>query len=334
MKLTSQLTALRKETRGLTIVERAKRCCDLAVQLEKVGEYEAACEALSEFWPERTGPLNLNELDGAAKAEVLQRVGALSGWLGSADQIEGSQETAKNLITQSIDLFQRLGLPERVAEARGDLALCYWREGSYDEARATLVEALDSLGEKDSELRALFLIRAGVIEAQSQQLHEAMQFYNEAAPLLDRSEDHALKGTFHNGCASVFQRLAAPENREDYLDRALMEYTAASFHFELAGNTRYLARVENNLGYLFFTIGKFDEAHKHLDRARRFFFALSDMSMIAQVDDTRARTLLAEGRVAEAERVARNAVRTLEKGDEQAVLAEALTTHGVASARW
>src|SRR2546422_8035764 len=333
MKLTSQLTALRKETRGLTIVERAKRCCDLAVQLEKVGEYEAACEALSEFWPEREGPLNLTGLDEAAKAEVLQRVGALSGWLGSTDQTEGSQETAKDLITQSIDLFQRLGLPERVAEARGDLALCYWREGSYDEARATLVEALDSLGEKDSELRALFLIRAGVIEAQSQQLHEAMQFYNEAAPLLDRSEDHALKGTFHNGCASVFQRLATPENREDYLDRALMEYTAASFHFELAGNSRYLARVENNLGYLFFTIGKYDDAHKHLDRARHLFFAQNDVGAVAQVDDTRARTLLAEGRVAEAERVARNAVRTLEKGDEQAVLAEALTTHGVAFAR-
>src|SRR5947208_5767083 len=57
------------------------------------------------------------------------------------------------------------------------------------------------------------------------------------------------------------------------------------------------------------------------------------MSMIAQVDDTRARTLLAEGQVTEAQRVARNAVRTLEKGDEQAVLAEALTTHGVALAR-
>src|SRR5437870_5453874 len=333
MKLTSQLTALREETRGLTVVERAIRCCDVAKQLEKAGEYEAACESLSEFWPERDGPLNLTELDEAARAEVLLRVGALAGWLGSTDQTEGSQETAKDLITQSIDLFQHLGLSERVTEARADLALCYWREGSYDEARATLAEALDSLGEKDSDLRALLLIRAGIIEARTQQLHEAMRLYSEAAPLLDRSEDHALKGAFHNGYGSVFQRLATPENREDYLDRALMEYTAASFHFELAGNTRYLARVENNLGYLFFTIGKFDEAHKHLDRARRFFFALSDMSMIAQVDDTRARTLLAEGRVAEAERVARNAVRTLEKGDEQAVLAEALTTHGVAFAR-
>src|SRR5947209_3068244 len=333
MKLSAQLTALREQTRGLTPVERARRCCDLTKQIENAGEYQEACEALSEFWPKRDASLNLNDLDDVTKAEVLQRVGALAGWLGSTDQTEGTQETAKDLITQSIDLFQYLGLSERVAEARGDLALCYWREGSFDEARATLVEALDSLGKKESDLRALLLIRAGIIEQRTQQLHEALRFYNEAAPLVDRSKDHALKGSFHIKNGLVFRQLAAPENREDYLDRALMEYTAASFHFELAGNTRYLARVENNLGYLFFTIGKYDEAHKHLDRARRFFFALSDMSMIAQVDDTRARTLLAEGRVAEAERVARNAVRTLEKGDEQAVLAEALTTHGVAFAR-
>jgi len=333
MKLTSQLTALREETRGLTAVERARRCGDLAKQLEKAGEYEAACEALSEFWPKRDGSPNLNDLDETTRAEVLLRVGALAGWLGSTDQTEGSQETAKNLITQSIDLFQHLGLSERIAEARGDLALCYWREGSYDEARIALVDALNCLREKDNDLRALLLIRSGIIEERTQQLHEAMRFYNEAAPLLDRSDDEALKGTFHNEYGLVFRQLAAPENREDYLDRALMEYTAASFHFERAGNTHFLARVENNLGYLFFTIGKYDEGHKHLDRARHLFFAQNDAGAVAQVDDTRARTLLAEGRVAEAERVARNAVRTLEKGDEQAVLAEALTTHGVAFAR-
>src|SRR5947208_14100796 len=154
MKLTAQLTALSEETRGLTPVERVRRCCDLAKQLEKAGEYQAACDALSEFWPKRDGPPNLSDLDEAARAEVLLRVGALSGWLGSTDQAAGSQETAKNLITQSIDLFQQLGLSERVAEARGDLALCYWREGSFDEARITLIDALDCLGEQDSELRA------------------------------------------------------------------------------------------------------------------------------------------------------------------------------------
>src|SRR5205814_4960287 len=177
------------------------------------GEYEAACEALNEFWPNRNGPLNLNDLDKATRAEVLLRIGALSGWLGSTDQAAGSQETAKNLITQSIDLFQQLGLAERVAEARGDLALSYWRDGSYDEARITLVDALDSLAEKDSDLRALLLIRAGIIEERTQQLHEAMRLYDQAAPLLDQSEDHALKGQFHNGYGLVFSQLAVPENR-------------------------------------------------------------------------------------------------------------------------
>ena len=333
MKLTAQLTALREETRGLTPIGRARRCCDLAKQMEKAGEYEAACEALSEFWPERDGLPNLNDLDEPAKALVLLRVGALSGWRGSTDQAPGSQESAKDLITESIRIFERLGRTQNAAEAHGDLALCYWREGSYDEARIHLTDALNLLENENSDLKAVLLIRAGIVEVWAQKLNEGLSFYNQAARLLDRSEDHALKGTFHNEYGSVFRQLAAPENREDYLDRALMEYTAASFHFELAGNSRYLARVENNLGYLFFTIGKYEEAHKHLDRARHLFFAQNDVGAVAQVDDTRARTLLAEGHIAEAERVARNAVRTLEKGDEQAVLAEALTTHGVALAR-
>jgi CheY-like chemotaxis protein len=54
---------------------------------------------------------------------------------------------------------------------------------------------------------------------------------------------------------------------------------------------------------------------------------------VAQVDETRARTLLAEGRLSEAERIIRMAVKTLEKGGQQAILAEALTTQGSISAR-
>src|SRR5437870_1557913 len=129
MNLTSQLTALREETRGLSRGERAVHCCDLAKQMEKAGEYEAAYEALSEFWPERDGPPRLNDLDQATKALVSLRVGSLSGLLGSTDQTEGSQETAKDLITKSIGIFEELGQTREAAEARGDLALCYWREG-------------------------------------------------------------------------------------------------------------------------------------------------------------------------------------------------------------
>src|SRR5438270_4875410 len=109
MKLTAQLTALREKTNGLTLVQRARYCCDVAKQLEKAGEYEAACEALNEFWPDRNGPPSLDDLDQGAKGVVLLRAGTLSGWLGSKEQAPGSQETAKDLITKSIGIFETLG---------------------------------------------------------------------------------------------------------------------------------------------------------------------------------------------------------------------------------
>lgn len=333
MNLEAQLTALKDQSADLTLAERAELSCRLAKKLEKIGEYEAAREALGEFWPDRNGPPKLDNLNESTKAEILLRAGALAGWLGGADQNKGSQETAKNLITKGMEIFEELGQSEGAAEARGELALCYWREGSYDESRIHLAEALSGLGDKNSELKAILLIRAGIVEVDTQRFDQALRFYNEAMPLVDVSLDHALKGGFHIAYGLVFRRLATPENREDYMDRALIEYAAASFHFEEAGNERALARVENNLGYLFFTIGRYREAHGHLDRAHHLFLQLKDVGTAAQVDDTRARTLLAQGHVAEAERLVRSAVRVLERGDQQAVLAEALTTQGVALAR-
>ncbi len=333
MNLTAQLTALKEESQNLRLGDRAKRSCDVAKELEKVGEYEGAYEALLDFWPDRGEAPRIEGLDEATGAELLLRAGNLASRLGSADQSEGSQERAKDLITSSIQIFEKLGDSHKAAEAQADLALCYWREGSYDEARIHLANALSRLGSEDSDLKAIILIRSGVVEGWARKLNEAMRFYNEAAPLVERSQDHYLKGTFHGEYGMVFRRLAVPENREDYLDKALIEYAAASFHFEQAGNERYLARVENNLGYLYYTIGSYRDAHAHLDRARGLFLQLRDIGTAAQVDDTRARTLLAEDRPLDAERIIRQSIRTLERGGEQAVLAEALTTYGVVLAR-
>ena len=127
--------------------------------------------------------------------------------------------------------------------------------------------------------------------------------------------------------------LGVAEGRHDYIDRALIEYAAANFYFEEAGLTRYAGCVENNLGFLFGMIGKFGLAHEHLDRAQTFFTTLKDTANLAQADETRARVLLAEGRFFESEKIARAAVRLLEKGGEQSLLAQALTTQGIALAR-
>ena len=96
---------------------------------------------------------------------------------------------------------------------------------------------------------------------------------------------------------------------------------------------RFQARVENNVGFLFATIGRFDEAHEHLTRARGLHVSVGDHGGAAGAEDTHAQAFLLEGKYADAERFARRAVQGLKQGGEQTVLAEALTTHGKALAR-
>jgi two-component system response regulator HydG len=331
MALASQL--LRQiDNPTLDHAARARLRCQLAKELEDSGNYEAARAAMGELWQRVGQRPQLDGLDRHTAAEVLLRAGTLSGWVGSANQVEGAQEVAKDLINESATAFELLQETEKVAEARIDLAICYWREGAFDEARVTLQEVLNRLADSKSEQKARALLNSAIIDVFLKRLNDALHSLTEAAPLFMASQSDAAKGRFHLHLALVLRNLAAAEHRADYTDRALVEYTAASYHFEQAGHTRYRAVVENNLGYLFSTTGKFAEAHEHLDRAHLLFSSLKDIHA-AQVDDTRSRVLLAQKRNAEAEKLSRAAVRTLEKGDEQSVLAEALTTHGVALAR-
>jgi DNA-binding NtrC family response regulator len=317
----------------LNRTERAELHCKLAKELEEAGNYEAARNAMGELWQRIGERPKIGGLDQHIAAEVLLRAGSLTGWIGSSQQIEGAQETAKNLVSESMTIFESLGEVEKAAEAETDLAYCYWREGAFEEARVILRDVLARLANTEGELKALALSRSAVVELSANRNNDALRLLTDAAPLLEASSSHSLKGKYHGNLGVILKNLSEGEQREDYRDRALVEFAAAIFHLEQAGHTRYRARTENNLGFLYLKATRFSEAHEHLDRARRLFVSLKDSGSVAQVDETRARTLLAQERNAEAERIARSAVRTLEKGDERFVLAEALATHGTALAR-
>jgi tetratricopeptide (TPR) repeat protein len=295
------------EAPGLSLNERALLRCRLSREFEQGSDYEGAQEAIRELWQGVGSYPNLAGLNDATKAQVLLRVGALTGWIGSADQIEGSQEMAKDLISESVRVFENLGERKKIGEARSDLALCYWREGAFDEARITLQQALDEFEDADLEQRAIVLLRMGIVERTSGRLNEALRVYNEAATLFDHVRDDLLTGHFHHAFANALKHIVQAEKREDHADRAFMEYTAASYHFERAGHIRYQACVENNIGSLLGIIGKYEDAHEHLDRAQVIMTRLKDNVHLGQVDETRSRVLLAEGRTVEAEKTARAA---------------------------
>ena len=307
--------------------------CELAKGLEEAGEFEVAEDALRPFWAGVSHRPNTAGLTGLAKAELLLRTGTLTGWLGSARQIPGSQELAKDLISESGSLFEDIALREKLAEARVNLAVCYWREGGLDEARVTLRLVLESLHESQSEQKLRALLTSAIVESAATRDRSALQIYKEAAPLFESSANHSLKGRFHTSYATVLRGLGTSENREDYIDKALMEYTAASYHFEQAGYKRFQGRVENNVGFLFATLGRFGEAQEHLTRARTLLVSVGDKGGAATVEDSRAQAFLLEGKNELAENSARSAVRLLREGGEQTLLAEALTTHGKALAR-
>ncbi|MEJ7708660.1 MAG: tetratricopeptide repeat protein [Pyrinomonadaceae bacterium] len=333
MKTVVQLYQQLSDT-TLGVDELAITRCRLAKELEESGDYEAARAALGSLWQRVGERPRLDGLSERAAGELLLRSGALTGWLGAARQIIGAQDLAKDLLSESISRFESIDLSCKVHESQVEIAWIYCHEGAFDESRAILEHVISLLADAEADLKGVALVRCALVEIKLGRYESALKVFLNAGVIVKASSNHSLRGRYYNGLALVYRKLApGNKNSVDYLDQALINYTAAAFHFEEAGHVPYIAVVENNLGFLLFKAGRFTEAEAHLNTARKLFADIRDEKRVAETDDTRARLLLAEGRPAQAERVMRGAVYTLEKGGRQALLSEALTTQAVALAR-
>ncbi|MBA3357433.1 MAG: response regulator [Pyrinomonadaceae bacterium] len=312
---------------SLTVSEQVKACCTIAREKLEAGDYDEGCAALQRWWTVGEWP-NQDGLSQSAAAELLLTAGTLSGWIASTRHIVGGQKDAERLLSGAVALFDHLGDLTRSAEGRVELGYCYYRQGLFDLARSTLRSSLRDLTESDTELKEIALIRIATVERHAGRLHDALGLLNEAGTVLDGLNPWT-KGRFHLESATTLKNLGVAENRSGYFERAQAHYREALSHFEQIGNRRYTAIVENNLGYLLLTLKELDEAQIHLERARRLFDEFGDSVRRAQVDETLAQLYLASEQYTSAERSVRLAVETLETSGEEALLAEALTTHGL-----
>jgi hypothetical protein len=136
---------------NLSVGGRAELCCELAREFENRGEYDEASEVLSVFWPGIGEHPKLEGLKRSIAAEVLLRAGVLTGIIGSSRQIIDAQETAKNLISESLVIFQSQRYKHKAAEARIELALCY--------AAGSVTRAANNLGISYQELHYMLETR-------------------------------------------------------------------------------------------------------------------------------------------------------------------------------
>ena len=300
--------------------------CTKTSELIYTGQYEAAQDVLGVLWRGIGQHPKVEGLAPEVLADLLLQCGSLTAWLGSARQLD-VQEQAKDLLTQALYLFQSQGRQAKVSETQYELGICYWRLGAFDEARIIFNEAL-----KGTEQKGKILITRTVVEISTGQYYEAWKMLDEARSSFDES-NHALKGRWHAQMALVLRRLATAEGRTDYADRAIIEFTAAIYHYEQAKHERYCATNLNNLAMLLYKLGRYNEAHEQLDRANTFLEKLKDVGLLTQVEETRARVLLAEENYLEARRAIIGVVDTLERGGEQALLVDALIIKATVQAR-
>jgi signal transduction histidine kinase/FixJ family two-component response regulator len=263
-----------------------------------------------------------------AAAELLLTAGTLSGWVASTRHVDGGQNCAERLLSGAVALFDNLGEAAKSGESRAELGYCYYRQGLFDLARATLRSSLNDLHDREFELKGIVLVRLATVERHASRLHDAVSLLNEADLLIDYLSPWT-KGRFHLEFATTLKDLGIAENQSEYFDKALNHYRHAFSHFEGIGNHRYTAIVENNHGYLLSALHRFEEAQLHLERARKLFEELGDQVRRAQVDETLAQLYLASGQYGLAQRAVSRAVETMETTGEEALLAEALTTHGL-----
>lgn len=228
------------------------------------------------------------------------------------------------MLFDAFNIFKSHRLQTKAAEAQYEIAVCYGKMGAFDECRIVLQEALKGL--EEAELKAKILIRRSCIEFLTGRYHDALEVLKEAQNFFEGCHD-AIKGKWHGQMGLVLEMLGSAEGRSDYFDRAIMAYTAAIYHYEQAGHERYCARNLNNLAFLLYKLGRYQEAYENLDRAAEIF--KSDPGDLAQVNETRARVFIAEERYKEANQLIGRVIQTLQKGEEYALLADALTVQGV-----
>lgn len=318
---------------ALTSEQKTLLRCRLAAEFIHTGQYQFAQEALGDLWRGAGVRPNIEGLRGIVAAEVLLFCGVLSGCLGSSNQKSGLQAEAKDLISESISLFEKIGETTKAAIAQSELGVCYWREGAYDEARIILEEAFYRISDDEVEPKAKISLRRVIVESSVGRYNDALRLLTESTRIFETSKNDALKGRFHNELALVFRRLASAEGRADYFDKAIIEYTAAIYHYEQSNHERYKATNQNNLAFLLSKLGRYQEAHEQLDHARKVLLRLNDIGLLAQIDETRAQVLLAEQRYEEALNMINGVVAVLEKGDERKLLTDALKIQATIKAR-
>ena len=314
----------------LTPTEEVQVLCAVARDQIAIGNYEAA-KLILQRWSEEGKWPRLHCLDPYTAADLLFTLGTLLACVAGTKRVIHGHKSAEIFLSGSVALFEQLGIKTRSVEARIELARCYYRQGTFDIARSMLSDALSDLADDEPELRTACLALWGAVERDSGRLLDALTKLREAVSV-GLGGDSLTARCYHE-LAITLKELTRSEGVEAFAEEAKVYFEKTLYVCEAIGNHRHSAAAENNFGFLLLSLGSFQAAQHHLSRSKRYFASLSDRIREAQVNETLSRLYVETKQYAAAETVIEEAVKTFELTDNEALLAEAMTTSGMVASK-
>lgn len=310
----------------LTPTEEVQILCLVARDQIAIGNFDAA-NLILRRWSEPGKWPKLDDLNPYTAADLLYTLGTLLGCVAGTKRIPHGHKHGEAFLNGAIALFEQLGRKSRSGEARIELARCYYRQGLYDIARETICAAYTELPDDQIEQKSFCLGIWGAIEREAGRLKDSLTKLRQAASL--EVTGRLVPGRCYHDLATTLKELGSSEDEPSYSDEAKTHFFRALYECEAIGHHRSAAAVENNLGFLFLSLGFFEESERHLLRSQRLFEGLSDSIRGAQCNDSLAQLYIETKRYTLAQEAIERAIDVFEVTDGEAFLSEALTTQGL-----
>lgn len=173
------------------------------------------------------------------------------------------------------------------------------------------------LTELQTNLKAA--IREGIDLWEAENYAEALKHFQSVGRFFVKSEPNYLRQYYCN-LGIVYRAL-------DRLDLAVIEHERAleiEPHSERERSD--VAAIKANLAYALMHLERFDEAHKHLNEAVKYFRSRRKHKRLGEALETRARAYLAQGKTGKAVKAADKAYKTMRRHSNDKAIIRGLGT--------
>ncbi len=298
---------------ALQLIEEARNA-------ELCRDTESLQKILQIIWNVEEAP-DFDHYDEVIKAELLRIAGVFLSIYGKYSRNgKNFQPKAKDLLTNATELFEANNLFDKAAEAKINLAFCYWNLGEVNECQAIL-DVVESEFSKNS-LHPIYLqirINRLLIYFFNQDIKPALKIIEEIDVSMRFCTDVRLQAMFHNQ-AGIFYRA------DKQYEKAVFHLNEAIRFAKKVNNKLFVAINLNNLAYLYKEIVDFQKAFDCISESISEVSKIKHQGFLAHALDTKALIYLDWNKTERALETINQSIEYFNRGEDFRGLTDALWT--------